>query len=287
MDTAKRSLELLLEQDEKKAATLATELVALNNSRKEMTIRETEHAFQIIEDQQMAEDKVLVVYLPNCHESLAGIIAGRIRESFHKPVFVLTKAEEGVKGSGRSIESYAMFDELTGVSDLLTKFGGHPMAAGLSLDEAQIDTLRKRLNEQTSLTEEDCVEKVRIDAVLPFSYLNTSLIRQLKVLEPCGKGNTKPVLATRGIKVDRAYVVGKNQNVLKLHLMSDGCSINGVFFGEVAAFLEYLKEKCGAAEVEAMLAGKSNQVEFAAIYEPTIDTYSGKEQIQVIIRKYR
>lgn len=243
LDTAKRSLELLLERDEVKASALAGELVELNESRKYMTQQETQKALEQIEKEGREKDKVLVVYLPECHESLAGIIAGRIREAYQRPVFVLTRGEEGVKGSGRSIEAYSMFDKMTEVAELFTKYGGHPMAAGLSMREEDIDKLREQLNQKAELSEEDMAEVVRLDAVLPMSYFTVDTIRQLSVLEPCGKSNTKPVFADRNIKVTRASIVGVNRNVLKLHLLdSKGNPVAGVYFGEVEKFLTFLSE---------------------------------------------
>lgn len=288
LDTAKRSLELLLERDEVKASALAGELVELNESRKYMTQQETEKALEQIEKEGREKDKVLVVYLPECHESLAGIIAGRIREAYQRPVFVLTRGEEGVKGSGRSIEAYSMFDKMTEVAELFTKYGGHPMAAGLSMREEDIDKLREQLNQKAELSEEDMAEVVRLDAVLPMSYFTVDTIRQLSVLEPCGKSNTKPVFADRNIKITRAGIVGVNRNVLKLHLLdSKGNPVAGVYFGEVEKFLTFLSEKFGSEEVDAAMHGKENSIQFAAVYEPAVDTYSGRESVQAIIRRFR
>lgn len=288
LDTAKRSLELLLERDEVKASALAGELVELNESRKYMTQQETQKALEQIEKEGREKDKVLVVYLPECHESLAGIIAGRIREAYQRPVFVLTKGEEGVKGSGRSIEAYSMFDKMTEVAELFTKYGGHPMAAGLSMQEEDIDKLREQLNQKAELSEEDMAEVVRLDAVLPMSYFTVDTIRQLSVLEPCGKSNTKPVFADRNIKITRAGIVGVNRNVLKLHLLdSRGNPVAGVYFGEVEKFLTFLSEKFGSEEVDAAMHGRENSIQFAAVYEPAVDTYSGRESVQAIIRRFR
>lgn len=288
LDTAKRSLELLLERDEVKASALAGELVELNESRKYMTQQETQKALEQIEKEGREKDKVLVVYLPECHESLAGIIAGRIREAYQRPVFVLTRGEEGVKGSGRSIEAYSMFDKMTEVAELFTKYGGHPMAAGLSMREEDIDKLREQLNQKAELSEEDMAEVVRLDAVLPMSYFTVDTIRQLSVLEPCGKSNTKPVFADRNIKITRANIVGVNRNVLKLHLLdSRGNPVAGVYFGEVEKFLTFLSEKFGSEEVDAAMHGKENSIQFAAVYEPAVDTYSGRESVQAIIRRFR
>lgn len=288
LDTAKRSLELLLERDEVKASALAGELVELNESRKYMTQQETQKALEQIEKEGREKDKVLVVYLPECHESLAGIIAGRIREAYQRPVFVLTKGEEGVKGSGRSIEAYSMFDKMTEVAELFTKYGGHPMAAGLSMREEDIDKLREQLNRKAELSEEDMAEVVRLDAVLPMSYFTVDTIRQLSVLEPCGKSNTKPVFADRNIKITRANIVGVNRNVLKLHLLdSMGNPVAGVYFGEVEKFLTFLSEKFGSEEVDAAMHGRENSIQFAVVYEPAVDTYSGRESVQAIIRRFR
>lgn len=288
LDTAKRSLELLLERDEVKASALAGELVELNESRKYMTQQETQKALEQIEKEGREKDKVLVVYLPECHESLAGIIAGRIREAYQRPVFVLTRGEEGVKGSGRSIEAYSMFDKMTEVAELFTKYGGHPMAAGLSMREEDIDKLREQLNQKAELFEEDMAEVVRLDAVLPMSYFTVDTIRQLSVLEPCGKSNTRPVFADRNIKITRAGIVGVNRNVLKLHLLdSKGNPVAGVYFGEVEKFLTFLSEKFGSEEVDAAMHGKENSIQFAAVYEPAVDTYSGRESVQAIIRRFR
>lgn len=288
LDTAKRSLELLLERDEVKASALAGELVELNESRKYMTQQETQKALEQIEKEGREKDKVLVVYLPECHESLAGIIAGRIREAYQRPVFVLTRGEEGVKGSGRSIEAYSMFDKMTEVAELFTKYGGHPMAAGLSMREEDIDKLREQLNQKAELSEEDMAEVVRLDAVLPMSYFTVDTIRQLSVLEPCGKSNTKPVFADRNIKITRAGIVGVNRNVLKLHLLdSKGNPVAGVYFGEVEKLLTFLSEKFGSEEVDAAMHGRENSIQFAAVYEPAVDTYSGRESVQAIIRRFR
>ncbi len=288
LDTAKRSLELLLERDEVKASALAGELVELNESRKYMTQQETQKALEQIEKEGREKDKVLVVYLPECHESLAGIIAGRIREAYQRPVFVLTRGEEGVKGSGRSIEAYSMFDKMTEVAELFTKYGGHPMAAGLSMREEDIDKLREQLNQKAELSEEDMAEVVRLDAVLPMSYFTVDTIRQLSVLEPCGKSNTRPVFADRNIRITRANIVGVNRNVLKLHLLdSKGNPVAGVYFGEVEKFLTFLSKKFGSEEVDAAMHGRENSIQFAAVYEPAVDTYSGRESVQAIIRRFR
>ena len=193
LDTARRSLELLQEEDPRKAAKLAGDLMAMNQSRKALTLEGVEEAIRQIDTTSLSKDRVLVVYLPECHESLAGIIAGRIREKYHKPTIVLTKGEQGVKGSGRSIETYSMFEALNECKELLTKFGGHPMAAGLSLEEKNVEPFREKINRLCRLTEEDLQPKVVIDVPMPISYITRELIEQLELLEPFGKGNTKPV----------------------------------------------------------------------------------------------
>ena len=230
-----------------------------------------EEAERIIESQGLSSDRVLVVYLPECHESLAGIIAGRLREKYYKPSFVLTKAEKGAKGSGRSIEAYSMYDELVKCSDLLEQFGGHPMAAGLSLAEENIDAFRKRLNEVCTLTEEELVPKVVIDVPMPISYLSRTLTEQLSVLEPFGKGNSKPLFAQKGLRVLNLRIFGKNQNVAKMCLMDgQGNSVDAVYFGAAKEFEQYVQQK----EL------------ISVTYYPEINVYQGRESLQAVIRNY-
>jgi len=289
LDTAKRSLQLLLEPSLEKASQLAKELVELNDRRKNLTLQGLEEAKRLIEEQGIAEDKVMVVYLPQCHESLAGIIAGRIREMYHKPVFVLTDAEDGgVKGSGRSIEAYSMYEEMTKCSGLMTKFGGHPMAAGLSMEKENVEQFRRDLNAFSSLTQEDFVEKVHIDVPMPLYYIRPQLIREFECLEPYGKGNEKPVFAVRDVHPLRASIVGKNKNVLKL-VLEDGAGgcMDAVYFGDIEAFLSFLREKSSRQQVDALLRGAAPQeIYFSVTYDPSIDTYLGREKVQIIIRHY-
>ena len=271
LSTAKRALNLLLCRDQEEAAALAEDLKALNDSRKDMTAKGVEEAAEMVENTSLREDRVLVIYLPDCHESLAGIIAGRIRERYSKPVFVLTKAEEGVKGSCRSIESYHMFRELTKCRELLAKFGGHPMAAGLSLPEENVEPFRRMLNENCTLTEEDMAEKVLIDVPMPISYVNMPLIRQLSLLEPFGKGNTKPLFAQKNVRIENCRVFGKNRNVVKMKLYDEnGCEAEGVWFGDGDAFAERIKEK--------------NR--WSVAYYPSINAYNGRESIEIIVQNY-
>lgn len=272
LSTAKRALELLLSKDTKEASVLAEDLKELNDSRKDMTVKGVEKAVEIIENTDLKEDRVLVVYLPECHESLAGIIAGRIREKYTKPVFVLTKGEEGVKGSGRSIEAYHMFQEMVKCKELLAKFGGHPMAAGLSMEEENIEKFRKKLNENCTLTEEDMVEKIVIDVPMPMSYVTIPLIRQLGQLEPFGKGNTKPIFAQKDIRFSNCKVFGKNRNVVKMKAQDGfGFGAECIWFGDGDKFLERLKEK----DV------------WDVIYYPSVNSFQGRESIEMIIQNIR
>lgn len=287
LDTAKRSLELFLQQDMVKAVEMATELVELNVQRKDMTLEGVEAATEQVES-GLKEDKVLVVYLPDVHESLAGIIAGRIREQYHRPVFVLTKSEDGVKGSGRSIEEYSMYEEMCKCRELFTKFGGHPMAAGLSMAEENVTVFRKRINELAELTEEDLIPKIRIDVPMPVTYVTADLIREFDLLEPFGKGNTKPVFADRNLTVQRAWIVGKNRNVLRLNLKSeDGFGISAVYFGNIEDFISYFVVKYGEKNWENALNGKKNDICMSIIYYPDINQYQGTESVQIVIKNYR
>lgn len=271
LDTAARSLRLLQCEDSDEAARLAGDLKALNDSRKALTEKGKDAAIQLIENTDLKNDPVLVVYLPECHESLAGIIAGRIREKYNRPVFVLTKGEKGVKGSGRSIQQYSMFEELVKCGDLLDQYGGHPMAAGLSLPEENVSLLRKRLNEQCTLKEEDLIPKVMIDVPMPISYISTKLVEQLSLLEPFGKGNTKPLFAQKNVRALNSRVIGKNHNVTKLQLMDEqGYVMEAVYFGNVPEFMDFL----------------SARDKISVTYYPEINRYQGRETLQVIIQNY-
>lgn len=288
LDTARRSLQLLLEPSLEQASVLAKELVELNDRRKGLTLQGIEQARSIIEEQGIYKDSVMVVYLPQCHESLAGIIAGRIREIYHKPVFVLTDAEDGgVKGSGRSIEAYSMYEEMSRCAALMTKFGGHPMAAGLSMKRENTQQFRQELNACASLTEEDFIEKIHIDVPMPLSYISARLIRELECLEPFGKGNEKPVFAVRDLHPVRANIVGRNKNVLKFSV-EDGAGglMDAVYFGDIDAFLEFLREKSSESAVKALMRGAPQDIRFSVTYDPSIDAYMGRERVQIIIRHY-
>ena len=272
LDTAKRALELLNARTRREAVMLAEDLKALNDSRKEMTERGVAEAVNLIETTSLKDDRVLVVYLPDCHESIAGIIAGRIRERYYRPVFVLTKAEEGVKGSGRSIEAYDMFAQMCRCRALFTKFGGHKLAAGLSLEEDNVQRFRETINALCDLTEEDLQEKVSIDMQLPFPYITEELIRELELLEPFGKGNQKPLFAERNLRVVSPRVFGKNRNVLKCRLEDmQGNQIEAVYFGDVEKCLKTMEEK--------------KVMSFT--YYPSINEYMGRRSIQITIVNYQ
>lgn len=287
LETAKIALNLFLQEDVKKASEIAAELVDLNAQRKDMTAEGVELAMQQVEEGNTGE-KVLVVYLPDVHESLAGIIAGRIREACHKPTFVLTKSEDGVKGSGRSIEAYSMYEELCKCQELFTKFGGHPMAAGLSLPEANVEIFREKIDACCGLTEEDFIPKIKIDIPMPVDYPDIPLVNELLLLEPFGKANVKPQFADKNLGIDRAVVVGKNQNVLKLTLKTErGKSISAVYFGDVEEFREYYGRKYGENEVQQAFLGRTNGIRMSVVYYPEINRYQGNESIQIVIKNYQ
>lgn len=271
LDTAARSLQLLNAQTIEEAAKLAGDLTALNQSRKALTEKGKEEAIRLIETTDLKNDRVLVVYLPDCHESLAGIIAGRLREKYHKPAFVLTRGETSAKGSGRSIESYSMYEELVKCADLMVQFGGHPMAAGLSIKEENIEAFRRQLNENCTLTEEDLRPKIVIDVPMPVSYITKELVEQISLLEPFGKGNTKPVFAQKGLRVLDSSILGKNKNVVKVKLLDpQGVPMEGIYFGEAEEFAGFLKE----------------HDTIAVTYYPEINRFRGRESLQIIIQNY-
>lgn len=272
LDTAMRALKMLCAGEEQQAAALAGDLKALNESRKDMTVKGTEEAKQMVENSPLKEDRVLVVYLPECHESLAGIIAGRLRECYHKPAFVLTKTVEGLKGSGRSIEAYSMYEELCKCKELLTKFGGHPMAAGISLEEEKLLLFRRKLNEVCTLEKEDLVEKVVIDMSMPVSYISKRLVQQLELLQPFGKGNTRPLFAEKQLKVTGLRIFGKNKNVAKMQVIdTNGYAMDAVYFGEAENFAAY-------AKTHALMA---------LTYYPSINSYRGRKTLQITVMNYQ
>lgn len=271
LDTARQAIELMLCMDNEKAHNMAKELIALNNERKSMTEQETHKAIELVENTGLLKDRVLVIYLKDCHESIAGIIAGRIKERYYRPTFVITNAEDGAKGSGRSIEGYNMYEEINKCKNVLTKYGGHPMAAGLSLAISDIDIFRKMLNDNAILTDEDLIPKMWIDVPMPVSYANIRLVNQLKLLEPFGKGNEKPVFADRNLYVKTASVIGKNKNVLRCQLETeDGTYVPAVQFG-----INNIDDIPRAG------------MRISIIYYPDINTFNGIMSLQIIIKEWK
>lgn len=271
LDTAMRSLALLQSEDEEEAAKLAGDLKALNDSRKALTEKGTEEAYKLIESSDLKNDRVMVVFLPECHESLAGIIAGRIREKYHKPTFVLTRGEKSLKGSGRSTENYSMYEELVKCDSLLVQYGGHPMAAGLSIEKENVEKFRQTLNDNCTLTEEDMIPKIVIDVPMPISYINEELVEQLSILEPFGKGNTKPLFAQKNLRVLKVGIYGKTQNTVKLQLRDpSGAVMDGLYWGEAKEFADF---------------ARSHET-ISVTYYPRINSYMGRESLQIVIQNY-
>ncbi|EHJ01536.1 single-stranded-DNA-specific exonuclease RecJ [Clostridium sp. DL-VIII] len=288
LDSAKKGLKLLLSDDEEEAVMLAKEIVRLNEERKDMTMKGVEAATEIIEKKGFMNDKVFVIYIPDVHESLAGIIAGRIREKYNVPTLVITKSESGVKGSGRSIEEYNMFEGLVKCKDILEKFGGHPMAAGFSLKEENIDELRKRLNENTTLDDEDLLKKITIDCVLPLDSISYELINNLEKLEPFGKANSKPLFAEKDVNLLKAAILGKNNNVLKLKVKTrQNKFIDAIYFGDISGFEALITDKFGAEELQKLYEGAYNDVRLDLVFYPSINEYNGNVTIQIVVQNYR
>lgn len=271
LDTARKAIELMLCKNTEEAHNMARELITLNTERKQMTEDETAKAIELVEKNDMLKDRVLVIYLPDCHESIAGIIAGRIKERYYRPTFVITNAEEGAKGSGRSIEGYNMYDEINKCKNVLTKYGGHPMAAGLSLETADIDVFRKMLNDNATLDDSDLIPKTWIDVPMPVGYASMGLVGQLKLLEPFGKGNEKPVFADRDLYVKTASIIGKNRNVLKMQLETkEGYIVQAVQFG--------ISDKDPVPKAGSRIL---------IVYYPDINVYNGVSSLQIIIKEWK
>ena len=288
LDTAGRAIELLMETDEAKALAMANELVELNGQRKTMTQTGIDRAKEQIESSDLKNDRVLVIYIPELHESLAGIVAGRIRETYNKPVLVITDAEEGAKGSGRSIPAYNMFEELTAVKDVFTKFGGHPMAAGVSLEKSKIDELRRRLNENCTLTEDDMQEIIKIDCDMPLSYITEGLIDSIDLLAPFGTGNSKPLFALKNIPVQKMAYMGKEGQYLRMSLETEkGETMTALMFRGVEDFERSVEEKYGEASWQGLFSGNSNGVTMDIVYEPSINEFRGNRSIQIIIENFK
>lgn len=272
LDTAKRALELFASEEKESADRLAGDLKALNDSRKELTKEGVEEAIEQVKNSARRSEKVLVVYLPDCHESIAGIIAGKVKEHFYRPTIVLTDAEEGVKGSARSIPGYNMFEELCKCSELFTKFGGHPMAAGMSLPKENLQKLRSQLNKNCTLTEEDMIEKLSIDIVMPIQYISEEFVEELKLLEPFGNGNSKPLFAERDFHVLQSQILGKNKNTLKIYGTNQaGCQMEGLYFGDLQQFLELLEKKDT----------------ISITYYPSVNEFRGRKTLQLMIQDFQ
>lgn len=288
LDSAKKGLELLLMEDDEEAKNLAQEIVDLNDARKNMTKEGVDRAINIIDSTDINNDKILVVYIPDIHESLAGIVAGRVKEKYNKPTIILTKSEEGVKGSARSIEEYNMFEGLLACKELLDKFGGHPMAAGLSLQEDKVDELRKALNNKCELTDEDLTRKIMIDSSLPLEYLNLHLIEELNVLEPFGKGNAKPVFGVRDAKITKAMLLGKDKNVLKLKLLTNNnITIDAMIFNDLENFESKIIEKYGNEGLDNLYNKSNNNIPMDFTFYPSINEWNGNKSIQIVVNGIR
>ena len=287
LEQAEWALKMLLSNNEIEAKELAEKLNDLNKERQELTKEGLEEAIEIIEKNNMTKDKVLVVYLEDVHESIAGIIAGRVRERYNLPAIILTKAHDGAKGSGRSIEEYNMFEELLKCKDLLGKFGGHPMAAGMSIPNENIDEFRNRLNDVTTLTDEDVIPKVSIDMGLNLSQINYDLIEQISLLEPYGKANPKPTFGMKKLKVVEANILGKNRNVLKLKLSDGRLYIEGIYFGDIEGFENSIKDELGEIEYNKVFNGIPNNLYLDIICMPDINEFNGNKKVQLVISNYR
>ena len=288
LDTAGRAIELLMETDNAKALAMANELVELNGQRKTMTQTGIDKAKEQIESTSLINDRVLVIYIPELHESLAGIVAGRIRETYNKPVLVITDAEEGAKGSGRSIPAYNMFEELTAVKDVFTKFGGHPMAAGISLPTEKIDELRERLNQNCTLTEDDMQEIIKIDCDMPLSYITDKLIDSIDMLAPFGTGNSKPLFALKNIPIQKMAYMGKEGQYLRMSLQTEnGGNMTGLMFRGVEDFEQAIIDKYGETAWQGLFSGSNSNVAMDIVYEPSINEFRGNRSVQIIVENFK
>lgn len=288
LDCAKKGLKLLLSDNFDEAGIIAFELHQLNTERKDITLKGVDEIIQVIENSSIKSDKVFVIYKPEIHESIAGIIAGKIRERYNVPTIVLTDSEQGVKGSGRSIEEYNLFEELLKCRDLLTKFGGHPMAAGLSLEAGKVDILREQMNRLTTLTEDDLIPKIYIDARIPLDAIDLALAEELSILEPYGKGNARPLFAEKDICVCKCTIFGANKNVLKLRLVSKSRKyFDCVYFGNIQAFEDYAAGKFGKADLDNMHCGRENSVKLDIIFNIEVNEYNGNKSVQLLLQYYR
>lgn len=290
LDSAEIAVELFLTDNLTKAEEYANKLHMFNEKRKKMTIEGYEKVIDQVDSGSFEDSNIIVLYETDIHESIAGIIAGRVKDKYYKPTIVLTqsKDEEIAKGSGRSIKEYNMFDEISKCKDLLSRFGGHPMAAGLSLNKSYIEELNRRLNDQSSLKEEELLRKIYIDAQLPLDFISFKLIEELELLEPFGKGNSKPLFAEKNIGVKKAYILGKNKNVLKLMLEGkNGKGIEGIYFGDTERFNNIMDKKFGKEESLKMYKGLSNKIKLDIVYTPSINEYMGNRKLQIVVKNYR
>ena len=287
LDTADHALALFEAEDTAEAARIAGDLKDMNDSRKELTLAGVEEAIAQIEGSNLEKDDVLVVYLPDVHESLAGIIAGRIREKYNKPAFVLTRAEEGVKGSGRSIDAFHMYDEMTKCKQLFTKYGGHKLAAGVSMPEENVDEFRRQINGNSHLTKDDFEEKVLIDVPMPMSYASLEFVEELEKLEPFGNGNPKPLFAQKQVTFIKGRLLGQNQNVGKYTVADeDGKLYEMIYFGDIQAFHEYLDQKFGIEAVDRLYNGRGRDIVLSVVYYPDINEYRGNVSLQMVMKYY-
>ena len=288
LDSAGKTLELLECNNEREAIFLAAELKKMNESRKDMTEKAVEEAIKIVEEQEMWKDKIMVIYLPKCHESLAGIVAGRIKDKYSRPTIVLTDGEDCVKGSGRSIEAYSMYEELSKCKELFLKYGGHKLAAGLSLEEENIDILRKKLNENCTLTEEDMEEKIVIDVPMPLSYVTKDFLEQLELLEPFGMGNAKPVFAQKNLTFLSMQKMGENKNMAKFSVADeDGKRFTLILFRDLEQFLETVEQKYGRRKLQSFTENRAGcEVKMNVIYYPSINEFRGEQQLQFVMQHW-
>jgi single-stranded-DNA-specific exonuclease len=290
LDTALNALELFKAEDTDKAAVIAGDLKAMNDDRKDLTLKGTDEAIDLIENSDLKNDKVLVVYLPKVHESLAGIIAGRIREKYTKPTFVLTNAEEGVKGSGRSIDAFHMYDEMTKCNELFTKYGGHKLAAGLSLKAENVDLFRQRINENCTLTEEDFQEKVLIDVPMPMDYASMDFIEELDKLEPFGNGNPKPLFAQKNVTFLHGQILGANKNVGKYTVATEtGREYEMMYFGDLEALNRMIEDKFGTTALDSLYkyGSRNNGIKLSVVYYPEINEFRGNRKVQIVMKYYQ
>lgn len=288
LSTARFALELLLCEEESLAVPMAQRLLELNTERKNMTKDGEEQAHEYLKNTGHLQDKILIIFLPDCHESIAGIIAGRIRECYNKPVFVLTRTKDGLKGSGRSIEEYHMYQEMVKVRECFDQFGGHPMAAGLSMPEEKLEEFRKKINRNSTLTERDFIKKVHIDIALPVSYLSEAFIEELNELEPFGNGNSKPLFAQKDLNICGTRVLGATGRCLKMFLRDrNGYTVEAIYFGDIPIFFEEMEKNCGTMEADRLKKGLSHSIRIDCTYYPQINEWNGQKTIQIVIKNYR